>query len=163
SERTEISKDCFSDSERTEIPKDDFFGLGEDGDSKRWFFGLREDGDSERWLFRLREDGGVEVFKNLLRGQNGRDGLLVKNRNWGRRVPGSKPNSTEVSPFMGPLHVKSYVIAKRPTTDVVWKFGKGDPALRHLTVVQNDEGPSHKIALALLQNGALIYLKVKLS
>ncbi|GBN54850.1 hypothetical protein AVEN_176976-1 [Araneus ventricosus] len=42
-------------------------------------------------------------------------------------APGSKPNSTEDLPCLGLLHVKSYIVVKRPPIDVVRKFGKGVP------------------------------------
>ncbi|GBM25987.1 hypothetical protein AVEN_223121-1 [Araneus ventricosus] len=53
----------------------------------------------------------------------GRGGLVVRSRLWGRRAPGSKPDSTEDPPCMG--HVKSYVVVKRPPVGVAWKFGEG--------------------------------------
>ncbi|GBN49238.1 hypothetical protein AVEN_216372-1 [Araneus ventricosus] len=55
----------------------------------------------------------------------GGGGLVVRSRLWGRRVPGSKPDSTEDSPCMGPVHAESYVVAKRPPVGVVRKFGEG--------------------------------------
>ncbi|GBM90656.1 hypothetical protein AVEN_141686-1 [Araneus ventricosus] len=33
----------------------------------------------------------------------GRGGLVVRSRLWGRRVPGSRPDSTEDPPCMGPV------------------------------------------------------------
>ncbi|GBM29221.1 hypothetical protein AVEN_30252-1 [Araneus ventricosus] len=33
----------------------------------------------------------------------GRGGLVVRSRLWGRRAPGSKPDSTEDPPCMGPV------------------------------------------------------------
>ncbi|GBL68646.1 hypothetical protein AVEN_159633-1 [Araneus ventricosus] len=42
-----------------------------------------------------------KIIKILNFGQ-GRGGLLVRSRLWGRRAPGSKPNSTEDPPCMGP-------------------------------------------------------------
>ncbi|GBL73201.1 hypothetical protein AVEN_159266-1 [Araneus ventricosus] len=33
----------------------------------------------------------------------GRGGLVVRSRLWGRRVPGSKPDSTDDPPCMGPV------------------------------------------------------------
>ncbi|GBN58246.1 hypothetical protein AVEN_144231-1 [Araneus ventricosus] len=33
----------------------------------------------------------------------GRGGLVVRSRLWGRRVPGSKPDSTEDPPCIGPV------------------------------------------------------------
>ncbi|GBL83094.1 hypothetical protein AVEN_165317-1 [Araneus ventricosus] len=33
----------------------------------------------------------------------GRGGLVARSRLWGRRAPGSKPDSTEDPPFMGPV------------------------------------------------------------
>ncbi|GBL80318.1 hypothetical protein AVEN_90487-1 [Araneus ventricosus] len=58
----------------------------------------------------------------------------------------------------GPLHVKSYVVVKRPQVGVTWKFGEGCQLRcrpRHLTAVQNYE-VRPKIALVLFENGALI-------
>ncbi|GBM85466.1 hypothetical protein AVEN_215277-1 [Araneus ventricosus] len=46
---------------------------------------------------------------------------------WGRKVPGSKPDSTEDTPLWGMLHVKSYVVAKHPPVGVVRKVGGGSP------------------------------------
>ncbi|GBN40733.1 hypothetical protein AVEN_125519-1 [Araneus ventricosus] len=60
----------------------------------------------------------------------------------------------------GLLHTKSYAVAKRPLVSVVRKIEKGCQLRRrprHLTAVQNDEVRS-KIALVLLQNGALMQL-----
>ncbi|GBM09798.1 hypothetical protein AVEN_234637-1 [Araneus ventricosus] len=57
-------------------------------------------------------------------------GLVVRSRLWGRRVPGSKPNSTSylIRCIWGLLHAKSYIVAKRPPVGVAWKFGEGVPA-----------------------------------
>ncbi|GBM30168.1 hypothetical protein AVEN_134212-1 [Araneus ventricosus] len=46
----------------------------------------------------------------------------------GRRIPGSKSDSTEDPSCMGLLHAKSYVVAKRPPVYVAWKSGEGVPA-----------------------------------
>ncbi|GBM99553.1 hypothetical protein AVEN_268915-1 [Araneus ventricosus] len=35
--------------------------------------------------------------------QTGRGGLVVRSQLWGRRVPGSRPDSTEDPPCMGPV------------------------------------------------------------
>ncbi|GBM24537.1 hypothetical protein AVEN_217118-1 [Araneus ventricosus] len=40
------------------------------------------------------------VIRLLFRG---RGGLVVRSRPWGRRVPGSRPDSTEDPPCMGPV------------------------------------------------------------
>ncbi|GBM53706.1 hypothetical protein AVEN_56405-1 [Araneus ventricosus] len=37
------------------------------------------------------------------RDKEGRGGLVVRSRLWGRRAPGSKPDSTEDPPCMGPV------------------------------------------------------------
>ncbi|GBO29495.1 hypothetical protein AVEN_14493-1 [Araneus ventricosus] len=83
----------------------------------------------------------------------GRGGLVVRSRFWGRRVPGSKPDSTEdpackgacctpnVLPLVGRLERECQLMC------------------RHLTVVQICE-VRPKIALVLLQNGTLILLKL---
>ncbi|GBM02425.1 hypothetical protein AVEN_76477-1 [Araneus ventricosus] len=42
-----------------------------------------------------------DFFPSKLPG--GRGGLVVRSRLWGRRVPGSKPDSTEDPPCMGPV------------------------------------------------------------
>ncbi|GBM32041.1 hypothetical protein AVEN_127380-1 [Araneus ventricosus] len=36
-------------------------------------------------------------------GYGGRGGLVVRSRLWGRRAPGSKPDSTDDPPCMGPV------------------------------------------------------------
>ncbi|GBL82701.1 hypothetical protein AVEN_263761-1 [Araneus ventricosus] len=84
--------------------------------------------------------------------QKGRGGLVVRSRLRGRRAPGSKPNSTGDPPCVGPA--KSYVVAKRPPADVVWKLAERCHP-RHLTYVQNYKA-CPKIALLLLLNGMLI-------
>ncbi|GBO36272.1 hypothetical protein AVEN_216986-1 [Araneus ventricosus] len=43
------------------------------------------------------------------RNLQGRGGLVVRSRLWGRRGPGSKPDSPEDPPCVGMFHVKSYV------------------------------------------------------
>ncbi|GBN94810.1 hypothetical protein AVEN_105148-1 [Araneus ventricosus] len=58
----------------------------------------------------------------------GRGGLVARSRPRDWRVAGPKPDSTEVPPCMGPLHPKSYVVAKRPPVGVAWKLGEGVPA-----------------------------------
>ncbi|GBO08150.1 hypothetical protein AVEN_18877-1 [Araneus ventricosus] len=57
-----------------------------------------------------------------------RGGLVVRSRVWGRRVPGSRPDSTEDPRVWCLLHDKSYVVAKRPPVGVAWKFEEGVPA-----------------------------------
>ncbi|GBL95521.1 hypothetical protein AVEN_54124-1 [Araneus ventricosus] len=55
-----------------------------------------------------------------------RGGLVVKSRLRGRRrVPGSKPNSTEDRRVWGLLQAKSYVVAKGPPVGLVRKLGEG--------------------------------------
>ncbi|GBO08376.1 hypothetical protein AVEN_192485-1 [Araneus ventricosus] len=83
----------------------------------------------------------------------------VSSRLWGRRVRGSKPDSTEDPPCMGPI--ARQIISTGQTSSrwhgvEVWRgvcHLRRHP--RHLTVVQDDE-IRPKIALALLQNGMLI-------
>ncbi|GBL81544.1 hypothetical protein AVEN_76638-1, partial [Araneus ventricosus] len=58
----------------------------------------------------------------------GRRGLVVRSRRLSRRVPGSKPNSTEDLPRMGLLEAKSYAVTNWPPADGVRKFGEGVPA-----------------------------------
>ncbi|GBO12034.1 hypothetical protein AVEN_241308-1 [Araneus ventricosus] len=70
----------------------------------------------------------MESFKAEIQ-MPGFGGLVARSRLWGRRAPGSKPDSTEDPPCMGPLlHAKSYVVAKRPPVGVACKFGEGMPA-----------------------------------
>ncbi|GBL77041.1 hypothetical protein AVEN_12692-1 [Araneus ventricosus] len=89
----------------------------------------------------------------------GSGGLVVTYRLWGRRVPGSIPDSNENPPCMWvwcTLNLTSW--AKSPPAAVVRRFGEGCQ-LRcrplDLTKVQNYE-VRPKIALVLLQNGTLI-------
>ncbi|GBL94977.1 hypothetical protein AVEN_187489-1 [Araneus ventricosus] len=51
-------------------------------------------------------------------------GLVIRSRLRGRRIPGSKLDSTENPPYAGLLHAKSYVGAKCPPAGAVWKFRK---------------------------------------
>ncbi|GBM77934.1 hypothetical protein AVEN_35304-1 [Araneus ventricosus] len=53
-------------------------------------------------------------------------------------VPGSKPDSTEDPPVWALLHVKSYLVAKRPPVGVAWKFGEGMSA--HVSSSSSDHG-----------------------
>ncbi|GBL88467.1 hypothetical protein AVEN_159064-1 [Araneus ventricosus] len=50
-------------------------------------------------------EGGTSRLKNRgsLTPVMGRGGLVVRSRLWGRRVPGSRPDSTEDPPCMGPV------------------------------------------------------------
>ncbi|GBM28137.1 hypothetical protein AVEN_224194-1 [Araneus ventricosus] len=91
----------------------------------------------------------------------GRGGLVVRSRPWGRRAPGSRPDSTEDPPCMGPA--ARYIIRSGQTSSR-WcgvEVRRGGCQLRcrprHLTEVQNYE-VRPKIALVLLQNGTLIKL-----
>ncbi|GBN29884.1 hypothetical protein AVEN_178989-1 [Araneus ventricosus] len=86
----------------------------------------------------------------------GRGGLVGRARLRGRRVPGSKPDSTEDPPCIGP--VEREIIRRGPNVlPLVW-FGSLERGCqlrcrpRHLTEIQNDE-VRPKIALVLLQNG----------
>ncbi|GBL72346.1 hypothetical protein AVEN_115286-1 [Araneus ventricosus] len=70
------------------------------------------------------------------------------------------PIPPKIRRVWGPLHAKSYAVAKRPPAGAARKLGGGwrhQPRCppRHLTVVQNYE-VRPKIALVLLQNGALM-------
>ncbi|GBM40084.1 hypothetical protein AVEN_245996-1 [Araneus ventricosus] len=47
-----------------------------------------------------RESGIYTLLPTLLRG---RGGLVIRSRLWGRRVPISRPDSTEDPPSMGPV------------------------------------------------------------
>ncbi|GBN87709.1 hypothetical protein AVEN_131809-1 [Araneus ventricosus] len=86
----------------------------------------------------------------------GRGDLVVRSRLWGRRAPGSRPDSTEDPPCMGPVArqiVRSGQTSSRWCGVEVWRGGcqlRCRP--RHLTAVQNYE-VRPKIALVLLQNG----------
>ncbi|GBL96376.1 hypothetical protein AVEN_43698-1 [Araneus ventricosus] len=94
----------------------------------------------------------------LLTRERGRGGLVVRSRPRGRRVPGSKSDSSEDPPLMGSLHGKLYVVAKCRPVGVVRKFGEGCQLRcrpRHLTEFENYK-VSPKIALVFLQNGTLI-------
>ncbi|GBM78526.1 hypothetical protein AVEN_260452-1 [Araneus ventricosus] len=73
----------------------------------------------------------------------GRGSLVVRSRLWGRRAPGSKPDSTEDPPCIEP--VARYIIRSCQTPSrwcgvEVWR-GRGQLRCRprHLTAVQNDE------------------------
>ncbi|GBN04805.1 hypothetical protein AVEN_270735-1 [Araneus ventricosus] len=71
-------------------------------------------------------------FSKLLRG------LVARSRLWGRRVPGSKPDSPKIRRAWGLLHAKSCPVAKRPPVGVAWKFGEGVPA--HVSSSSSDRG-----------------------
>ncbi|GBL99474.1 hypothetical protein AVEN_68765-1 [Araneus ventricosus] len=45
----------------------------------------------------------ANMFYNPLFNPRGRGGLVVRSRLWGRKVPGSRPDSTEDPPCMGPV------------------------------------------------------------
>ncbi|GBN18088.1 hypothetical protein AVEN_182766-1 [Araneus ventricosus] len=89
----------------------------------------------------------------------GRGGLVARSWLWGRRVPGSKPDSTEDPPCTGPA--ARYIIRSGQTPSrwcgvEAWRGGcqlRRRP--RHMTEVQN-YNVRLKIALVLLQNGTLI-------
>ncbi|GBO40159.1 hypothetical protein AVEN_157304-1 [Araneus ventricosus] len=74
----------------------------------------------------FRDNKESTFFQALLREKDhGCLGVMPRLRN--RRVPGSKPNSTEDSPYMWAwfmLNLTSGV--KRPPAGVVWKFREGD-------------------------------------
>ncbi|GBL92177.1 hypothetical protein AVEN_91518-1 [Araneus ventricosus] len=61
---------------------------------------------------------------------NGRGGLVARSRLWNRRVPGSKPDSTDDPSCMGPA--ARQIIRSGQTSSrwcgVAWKFGEGVPA-----------------------------------
>ncbi|GBO40690.1 hypothetical protein AVEN_56339-1 [Araneus ventricosus] len=89
----------------------------------------------------------LELSPLYYRAQHKPEAAVVRSRD--RKVPGSKPNSTEDPP--GPLLVKSYVGGQTCShwcSEEVWREG-------HLTAVQNDE-VRPKIALVSLRNGTLI-------
>ncbi|GBN97226.1 hypothetical protein AVEN_82096-1 [Araneus ventricosus] len=95
----------------------------------------------------------------LLKIYKGRCGLVVGSRLWGRRVAGSKPDSTEDPPCMGPAALeimRSGQTLSRLCGVEAWR-GRCQTRRRprRLTVVQNYE-IRPKIALVLLQNGTLI-------
>ncbi|GBM23697.1 hypothetical protein AVEN_257614-1 [Araneus ventricosus] len=73
-------------------------------------------------------DALFEKARETLGHAAGRGDLVVRSRLWSRRVPGSKPDSTEDPSCMGLLHAKSYIVAKRPPVGMAWKFGEGAPA-----------------------------------
>ncbi|GBM45030.1 hypothetical protein AVEN_98880-1 [Araneus ventricosus] len=55
----------------------------------------------------------------------GLGGLVVRPQLWGRRVQVRNPILLKIRRVWGLLHVKSYVVAKRPPVGVACKFGKG--------------------------------------
>ncbi|GBM00983.1 hypothetical protein AVEN_55499-1 [Araneus ventricosus] len=67
-------------------------------------------------------------FPTFPRYSGGRGGLVVRPRPRDRRAAGPKPDSTEDQRAWGPLHAKSYAVAKRPPVSVAWKLGEGVPA-----------------------------------
>ncbi|GBN55482.1 hypothetical protein AVEN_139556-1 [Araneus ventricosus] len=90
-------------------------------------------------------------------GRRGHGGIVASSGLWGRRHPGSKPDSIEDLPCMILLHAKSYVVANRPPVGAAWKLGGGGVRCRsrHLTVAQHYE-VRPKVALVLLENWTLI-------
>ncbi|GBO08880.1 hypothetical protein AVEN_140990-1 [Araneus ventricosus] len=88
----------------------------------------------------------------------GRGGLVARSRLWGRRVPGSKPDSTEDPSCIGPTaFTRSGQTSSRWCGAEAWRGGcqlRCRPCPR--TAVQNYE-VRPKIALALLQNETLLY------
>ncbi|GBM42021.1 hypothetical protein AVEN_3255-1 [Araneus ventricosus] len=57
--------------------------------------------------------------------QKGRDGLAVRIRLRGRRFQVQNPIPLKTHRIWGILRVESYVVAKCPSSGVVWKFGEG--------------------------------------
>ncbi|GBN14915.1 hypothetical protein AVEN_79928-1 [Araneus ventricosus] len=89
-------------------------------------------------------------------GRRCRGGLAARSRLLGRRDPVLKPDSNKDRREWGLLHVKSNIGCQTFSCwsgEETWK-GRCQLSRRHLTAVQNDDVPP-KIALALLQNGAL--------
>ncbi|GBN15628.1 hypothetical protein AVEN_51242-1 [Araneus ventricosus] len=89
----------------------------------------------------------------------GRSGLVVKSRLWGRRVPGSKLDSTEDPPCIWACCTLNLTLWPN-VLPLVWcgSLERGCKVRcrpRHLTWVQNDE-VLPKIVLLLLQNETLI-------
>ncbi|GBM66922.1 hypothetical protein AVEN_199898-1 [Araneus ventricosus] len=88
-----------------------------------------------------------------------RGGLVVGSRLWGRRAPGSKPDSTENPPCMGPASrqiIRSSQMSSRWCSMEDWRRGcQLGCRPHHLTVVKNYE-VRPTIALVLLRNGTLI-------
>ncbi|GBN73996.1 hypothetical protein AVEN_193517-1, partial [Araneus ventricosus] len=70
-----------------------------------------------------------------------------------RMVAGSKPDSAEDPPCMGPAARKIIRSGRMPSRLCSAEVWRGGP--RHLTAVQNDD-VRPKIPLLLLQNGTLI-------
>ncbi|GBL94156.1 hypothetical protein AVEN_163487-1 [Araneus ventricosus] len=87
----------------------------------------------------------------------GRGVLVVRSPLWGRRVPGSKPDSNDDPPCMG--HVERQIILSSQTSARWCGSLEGGRQLRcrprHLTAVQNYE-VCPKIALVLPQNWTLM-------
>ncbi|GBN96818.1 hypothetical protein AVEN_243057-1 [Araneus ventricosus] len=97
-----------------------------------------------------------KLFHHSLKTQ-GRGGLVVKSRLSGRRVPGSKPDSSDDPPCMGSAALKIIRSGQTPSRRCGLKARRGgyQPRCRHLTAVRNYE-VRPKIAIVVLQSGALI-------
>ncbi|GBO39497.1 hypothetical protein AVEN_32258-1 [Araneus ventricosus] len=89
----------------------------------------------------------------------GSGGIVVSSRPWGRRAPGSKPDSTEDPSCMGPAArqiIRSYQTPPRWCGVEAWRGGcQLMRRPRHLTAAQIYE-VRPKIPLVLLQNGTLM-------
>ncbi|GBL84160.1 Polyadenylate-binding protein [Araneus ventricosus] len=92
--------------------------MNEDNKSKGYGFVSFESADAANRAI-------AELNRVCLNG--GRCGIVARPRLWGRRVTGSKPDSTE-DPRAGLLHAKSYAVAKHTPAGVAWKLGEGMPA-----------------------------------
>ncbi|GBO07686.1 hypothetical protein AVEN_21865-1 [Araneus ventricosus] len=101
----------------------------------------------------------VQAWANLLCKENCTDWLRSDPRLWDRRVPGSKPDSTEDLSCIGPV-ARSIIRRESNVLPLVWcgTLERGFQLRclpRHLPAVQTDE-VRPKIALVLLRNGMLI-------
>ncbi|GBN24777.1 hypothetical protein AVEN_11509-1 [Araneus ventricosus] len=91
----------------------------------------------------LQDIGIVHEGKASHVSKAGRGGLVVSSRLWGRRVPVSKPDSTEDPLVWGPLHVISYVVAKRPSICMeVWRGVPAQVSSSHSDHRSKFRGPS---------------------
>ncbi|GBL84321.1 hypothetical protein AVEN_118687-1 [Araneus ventricosus] len=134
--------------------------LGSISDSNRHIIPVSVDRNADQLEPTRFENYSLADAADKKRADRGRSVLRVRSRLRNRRIPGSKPNPTEDLSCKGLLHVKSYVVAKRPP---MWSGSLERSASssvfkcrpRRLTAVQNYE-IRPKIALVLLQNGTLI-------
>ncbi|GBN79373.1 hypothetical protein AVEN_82288-1 [Araneus ventricosus] len=88
------------------------------------FFSHAREGETAPFCGSIRERLGENIPAGLTF-IRGRGGLVVRSRLWGRRVPGSKPDSSEDPLCMGPATRQIMRMAKLPPVRVAWKLGDG--------------------------------------